>query len=104
MNFFPKHRYGKTAATVRTMWLFRPDAILDKASHAEEVQLFWLQTPLSERSGLHMEIVYSRSATVRKVGQHHPDAALFKKGYQRIWKASCTVIRLDALSYRPDAA
>jgi len=36
-DFFPKHRYGKKAATVLTTWLFRPDAIIDKASRAEDV-------------------------------------------------------------------
>jgi hypothetical protein len=58
-DFFPKQRYGKTAATVRTTWLFHPDAILDKASRAEDVQPSGLQTPWSGISGLNMEIVCS---------------------------------------------
>jgi len=35
---------------------------------------------------------------------NRPDAALFRKEYQRIWKAGCTVGRPDAFNYRPDAA
>jgi hypothetical protein len=50
----------------------RPDAILDKASHAEEVQPSRRQTPWSGHSELIMEIVCSRSATVRTLGQHRP--------------------------------
>jgi hypothetical protein len=36
-NFFPKHIYGKIAATVWATWLLCPDVILDKASRAKEV-------------------------------------------------------------------
>jgi len=81
-DFFLKHRYGKIVATVRMTWLFRPDTILDKASRAEEVQPSGSQTPWSGRSGLNMEIVCSRSATVQTLGQHRPDAALFRKEFQ----------------------
>jgi hypothetical protein len=81
-DFFPKHRYGTTAATLRTTWLFCPDIILDKASRAEEVQPSEGQTPWSGRSGLNMEIVCSRSATVRTLRQHRPNAALFRKEFQ----------------------
>jgi hypothetical protein len=80
-DFFPKHRYGKTATTVRTMYCSCLHAILDKASHAEEVQPFERQTPWSGQSSLNMEIVCNRSATVRMLGQHLPDAALFRKEY-----------------------
>jgi hypothetical protein len=62
-DFFPKHKYGKIVATVRTTWLFRSDAILDKASHTEDVQLSERQTPWT-------------------LGQHHSDAALFRKEFQ----------------------
>jgi hypothetical protein len=58
-DFFPKHRYWKTSATIRTTWLFRLDAILEKASRAEDVQLFGRQTSWSGRSGLNMEIACS---------------------------------------------
>jgi hypothetical protein len=81
-DFFPKHGYGKTAVTVRTTWLFRPDAILDKASRTEDVQPSERQTPWSGRSSLNMEIVCSRSTTVWTLGQHHPDATLFRKDFQ----------------------
>jgi hypothetical protein len=50
-DFFPKHRYGKTIATARTMYCSCPDAILDKASRAEDVQPSGRQTPQSRRSG-----------------------------------------------------
>jgi hypothetical protein len=67
-DFFPKHTYGKTAATVRMMWCSRPDAILYKASHAEEVQPSGRQTPWSRRLDLVMEIACSKSATVWMLG------------------------------------
>jgi hypothetical protein len=35
---FPKYRYGKIATTIRTTWLFRLDAVLDKARRAEDLQ------------------------------------------------------------------
>jgi hypothetical protein len=63
-------------------WLFRPDAILDKASRTEDVQPSERQTPWSGRSSLNMEIVCSRSTTVWTLGQHHPDATLFRKDFQ----------------------
>jgi hypothetical protein len=55
------------------MWCSRPDAILDKASHVEEVQSSGCQTPRSGHSDLIMEIACSRSATVRTLRQHRPD-------------------------------
>jgi len=81
-DFFPKHRYGKTTAIVRTTWLFSPDAIFDKASRVEDVQRSGRQTPWSRRSGLNIKIACSWSATVRTLGQHHSDAALFRKEFQ----------------------
>jgi hypothetical protein len=62
--------------------VFRPDAILDKASRVEDVQPSRRQSPLSERLDLVMKIACSRSATVRTLGQHRLDAALFRKEYQ----------------------
>jgi hypothetical protein len=55
------------------MWYSRPDAILNKASHAEEVQPSGRQTPWFGRSDLIMEIACSRSAIVRTLGQHRLD-------------------------------
>jgi hypothetical protein len=60
----------------------RLDAILDKASHTYKVQLSGCQSPWSERSSLNMEIACSWSATVRTLGQHRLDAALFRKEFQ----------------------
>jgi hypothetical protein len=77
-------------------WLFCPNAILDKVSRVEDVQPSGRQSTLSERLGLNMEIACSRSATVWTLGLHRSDATLFRKEYQRIWKAGCTVVRLDA--------
>jgi len=85
------------------MWLFRLDAILDKASCAKDCQSSGRKSTLSERSVLIMEIACSRSATIRTSGQHRPNAALFRKEYQRFWKAGCTVGRPNALSYHLDA-
>jgi hypothetical protein len=63
---------GRQLQTVWTSSLHRLDAILDKASRTEDVQL-------SGRSGINMEITCSRSATVLTLGQHCPDATLFQK-------------------------
>jgi hypothetical protein len=60
----------------------RPDAILDKARHAEDLQPSRRQSSLSRRSVLIMKITCSRSATVR---------TWLRKEFQRIWKASCIV-------------
>lgn len=81
-RFLSKHRYEKTAVTVRITWLFRPDTILEKASSAEYVQPFGHQTSWSKRSSLNMKIAYSWSATFLTLGQHRPDVALFKKEFQ----------------------
>jgi hypothetical protein len=54
------------------MWYSCPDAILDKASHVEEVQLSGRQNLWSGRSNLIMEIA-NESTTVRMLGQHRPD-------------------------------
>jgi len=81
-DFFPKHRHGKTAATVRTTWLFCPDAILDKASRAEDVQPSGHQTLCCGHSSLNMEIACSWSATIRMLGQHRQDVALCRKEFQ----------------------
>jgi hypothetical protein len=51
----------------------RSDAILDKASHVEEVQPAGRQNPWPGRSDLIMENACSGSATVRTLGQHCPD-------------------------------
>jgi hypothetical protein len=101
-DFFPKHRYGKIAETVRMMWCSRSDAILDMVSHVEEVQPSGCQTPWSRCSSLNMEIACSRSATIRTLGQHCLNATLFRKEINQIRKADCTVVHPDAFNYCPD--
>jgi hypothetical protein len=70
----------------------RLDTSLDKASRAEEVQSSRRQSLWSGRSSLNMEIACSKSATVRMLGQHLPDVALFKKEYRanlESWLHNC---------------
>jgi hypothetical protein len=81
-DFLSKYRYRKTAATVQMTWLFRPDSILDKVNRAKDIQPSGRQSTLSGRSDLIMKIACNRSATVRTLGQHRSDAALFKKESQ----------------------
>jgi hypothetical protein len=93
-----RHIYGKTAATVRTMFSIRQE-------RAYQVQQSGRQPSWSGRSSfkygnyvhqfnrpdislqgpgassLIMVITYSQSTTVRTLGQHHPDVAL-------LWKLS----------------
>jgi len=59
-----------------------PNTILDKARRAYKVQPSRCQTSWFGHSRLNMEIACSRSETVRTLGQHHPDAALFRKEYR----------------------
>jgi hypothetical protein len=51
--------YGKTTATVQTTWLFHQNTILDKASHAEDVQPSGRQTTWFGCSSLNMKIACS---------------------------------------------
>jgi hypothetical protein len=93
-DFFPKNRYGKTTATVRTMSCSRQDAILDKASRAEDVQASGRQTPWSGRSGLNMEIVCSRSATVRTRSYSGKNINEFEKPVAQLFvQTSSTTVR-----------
>jgi hypothetical protein len=82
-----RHKYGKTAATIRTIGLHRPDAVLDKARREEELQPFGRQGNTVLMLVLIMKIVCSKSATVWTLGQHRPDAALFRKEYQRFMES-----------------
>jgi len=103
-RFSSQTRYGKTATTVRMTGLHHPDTILHKARRGANLQLSGSQGNTVRTPVLIMEIVCSWSATVETQEQHRLDAALFRKEYQRIWKVGCTIGRLDALSYRLDAA
>lgn len=62
-------------------------------------QVYTVRTPV-----LIMKIECSRSATVRTLGQHCRDTALFRKEYQRFRKFGCTVGHTDALSCQSDSA
>jgi len=90
MISFSKHRYRKTAATVQTAWY--------------SVRTLSLIRQVVQKTFNRSDVVCSRSTTIRMLGQHRPDAALFRKEYQQIWKAGCTIVRLNALSYHPNVA
>jgi hypothetical protein len=79
MISFQNTNMGRQLQTVLMSGLHRPNAILDKASHAKDVQPSRRQSTLFGRSDLIMKIACCRSATVRTLGQHRPDAALFRK-------------------------
>jgi hypothetical protein len=102
--FLLKHGYRKTAAIVRIMGLRHPDAILDKARRWEELQPSWRQGNTVRMPVLTMAITCSWSSTARMLGQHRPNAALFRKYFQGLWKVGCTANRPDGLSLRLDAA
>jgi hypothetical protein len=76
LNFLLRHKYGKTAAFVRTSSLHCPDAILDKARRGEELQLSGRQGNIVWTLFLIMKITCSRSATVRTLGQHCSSSTL----------------------------
>jgi hypothetical protein len=80
------------------------DVVISSGRYPKEWQQSGHQSTLSGRSVLIMKIACNRSATVWTLRQHCSDVALFRKEFQRIWKVGCTVVRFDALSYRPDAA
>jgi hypothetical protein len=83
-DFFPKHKYGKIAATVQTMWIFvRTHSSIRQISHSNFRRPdAILHGPNARR--LDMEIACSKDATVRKTGQHRPDAAQIRKEFLRI--------------------
>jgi len=61
-----------------------PDTLLYKARRGEELQPSGHQGNIVLTPVLNMEIMYSRSATIRTLGQHRPDEALFRKENQRL--------------------
>jgi hypothetical protein len=97
-DFFPKHRYGKIAATVRTTWIpvwtrssirqvsqfksRRPDASQHGPdAQASDMEIACISLPDAHPPGpdarnLYMEITSSGRATVRMTEHHRPDAAL----------------------------
>jgi hypothetical protein len=99
-DFFPKHRYGKIAATIRMMWIpvrtrssirqvsqfksRRPDAsqhgpnarASDMENCVHQISCPNDHPPGPDPRSLYMEITYSERATVWTTGHHRPDAAL----------------------------
>jgi hypothetical protein len=98
----------------------RPNALIHKASIVIQIQMFERQSSWSGRASirygncmhqisrpddhppgpnarsLYMKITCSGRATVRTTGHHHPDAAHFRKEFQR------TPRRIDRTIVRPD--
>jgi hypothetical protein len=109
-----RHSYGKTAATVRTMcdpvrtmssirqkrayqvqpsgrqpsWSGRSSFIYGSCVHQFNCPDVSLQGP--DAPSLIMVISCSRSATVRTLGQHRPDAALLWKLSALSWRGGCS--------------
>jgi hypothetical protein len=109
-----RHSYRKTAATVRTMcdpfrtmssirqerayqvqpsgpqpsWSGRSTFIYGNCVHQFNRPNVSLQGP--DAPSLIMVISCSRSATVRTLGQHRPDAALLWKLSVKFWKGGCS--------------
>jgi hypothetical protein len=98
-DFFPKHRYRKIVATVRTTWIpvrtlssirqvsqfksRRPnashhglDARIKYENCVHQINRLDEHPPGLDPRNLYMEITYSELVTVRTTGQHRPDAAL----------------------------
>jgi hypothetical protein len=86
-NFFLRQKYGKTAASVRTTGQHLPDAILDKARCGKELQPSGRQGNTVWTPVLIMKIMCSRSAIVRKLGQHHPGATLIWYYVKRVMES-----------------
>jgi hypothetical protein len=79
-DFSPKNRYGKTATTARTMCLpVRTISFIRQVVHTKfNCPDVILHGPDAQAS--YMEIA-SINSIVRMLGQHRPNAALFKKEY-----------------------
>jgi hypothetical protein len=112
--FASRHSYGKTAATIRTMcdpvrtmssirqerayqvqpsgrqpsWSGRSSFIYGNCVHQFNRPDVSLHGP--DAPSLIMVISCSRSATVRTLGQHHPDAALLWKLSALSWRGGCS--------------
>jgi hypothetical protein len=87
LDFLLRHRYGKTAASVRTLGLHRSDAILDRAKLGEELQPSGCRGNTVRTPIILMKITCSRSATIRTLGQHRPDVALIWYCVKRVMKS-----------------
>jgi hypothetical protein len=78
-----RHIYGKTAATVWTMFSIRQE--VHTKFNRPDVSLQGPDAP-----SLIMVITCSQSATVRTLGQHRPDAAFIWKLSVLLWKGGCS--------------
>jgi hypothetical protein len=109
-----RHSYGKTAATIRTMYdpvrtmfSIRQDVHTkfnsqDDSLHGPDDQASYMEIACTSSTirtsafrvrtlqSLIMVITCSQSATLRKLGQHRPDAALLWKLSTLFWKGSCS--------------
>jgi len=120
-----RHSYGKTAATVRMMcdpvqtmssirqerayqvqpsgrqpsWSGRLSFIYGNCVHQFNRPNVSLSGPDAQR--LYMVMTCSRSATIRTIGHHRPDAALYGS-FQCYFGKAVAVDRPDARSSRPD--
>jgi hypothetical protein len=84
-----RHNYGKTAATVRAMCdLVRTMFFIRQDVYQFNRRDVSLNGP--DAISLIMEILCSRSATVRMLGQHSPDAAFLWKLSVLLWKSDCS--------------
>jgi len=109
-----RHSYGKTASTVRTMcdpvrkmFFIRQDVHTkfnrpDDSLHGPDAQALYMEIACTSSivrtsafrvrtlQSLIMVITCHQSATVRMLGQHHPDAALVRKLSVLFWKGGCS--------------
>jgi hypothetical protein len=85
-----------SSASIRTTWQYRPDAIQCSTSKmisfvdtnmGRQLQPSGRQGNTVRTPVLIIEIACSRSATVRTLGQHRSDAALFRKEFQRFMES-----------------
>jgi hypothetical protein len=120
-DFFPKHKYGKTAATVRAMWIlvwtrsFVRQVVHSKSRHPNVSPLgpdargsymeiacirstIWTTDPMVRmRQALIWKL---RAAKVRPSGRQGNivwTRLNSRKNFCEIWKADCIVVCLDAL-------
>lgn len=104
-DFFLKHRYGKIAATARTMWIpVRTPSSIRQVAYSKFRRLDDSLHGLDTQS-LIMEIACSWSVTVRIRGENRPDATQDRKEFQRYFGKPITQLSVRTSSvYRPNDA
>jgi len=102
-----RHSYGKTAATVRTMFSIRQDVLtkfnrLDGSLHGPDDQASYMKIACTSSTvqtsafrvwtfqSLIMVMTCSWSATVLTLGQNRPEVALLWKLSALFWKGGCS--------------